>query len=335
MASSSQDDDPSVGGFEMHESMEALMDKYDGFILDQFGCIHDGTKGLPGAPECVKALHNAGRKLAILSNSSSSSEACKSKLPKLGFNSQYFKAAVTSGQEAGIYVRETYGNDKKTNEGRGGPTKVLFLTWRTPKTPSPTTFLDLCGGKDVVEVTDKPSEAELILLHGVDVMRGPGNDGEATETSLGNIMEDGDLSTVETIIKECAARNVPMICANPDFIMVKPDGSIGHMPGKIADLYTNLGGKCTSFGKPHVPHFEACVNALGVPKDKVAHVGDSLHHDVAGANASGIASVFVTGGIHREELGAELGTLPDRESLEKLFKKHGQTPTHVIPLVRI
>jgi ribonucleotide monophosphatase NagD (HAD superfamily) len=126
-----------------------------------------------------------------------------------------------------------------------------------------------------------------------------------------------------------------MICANPDYIMVKPDGTIGHMPGKISDRYTQLGGKVDSFGKPHVPHFEACIKALDLPKDKVAHVGDSLHHDVAGANATGIASVFVTGGIHREELGAPLGMLPDRAALEKLFKKHGQTPTHVIPLVRM
>jgi ribonucleotide monophosphatase NagD (HAD superfamily) len=67
----------------------------------------------------------------------------------------------------------------------------------------------------------------------------------------------------------------------------------------------------------------------------VAHVGDSLHHDVAGANATGIASVFVVGGVHREELGVELGVLPSNTALEEVFHEHGQTPTHVVPLLKL
>ena len=126
-----------------------------------------------------------------------------------------------------------------------------------------------------------------------------------------------------------------MVCANPDFIMVRPDGKVGHMPGKIAQRYEELGGKCTSFGKPHKAHFDACLRDLGLPKEKVAHVGDSLHHDIAGANAAGIASVFVTGGVHRDELGFDLNVLPGKSDLQSLFKKHSQTPTHVVPMFRM
>ena len=89
------------------------------------------------------------------------------------------------------------------------------------------------------------------------------------------------------------------------------------------------------FGKPHVPHFEACIRDLGLEKGRVAHVGDSLHHDVAGANASGISSVFVAGGIHREELGSELGAVPDQKALEKLFETHAETPTHIVPMLKL
>lgn len=96
-----------------------------------------------------------------------------------------------------------------------------------------------------------------------------------------------------------------------------------------------MGGNVTSFGKPHVEHFEACLRDLGLPKEKVAHVGDSLHHDVVGANSTGIASIFVAGGVHREELGSELGELPSMEALEKLFHEHGTTPTHVVPMLRM
>jgi ribonucleotide monophosphatase NagD (HAD superfamily) len=40
------------------------------------------------------------------------------------------------------------------------------------------------------------------------------------------------------------------------------------------------------------------------------HVGDSLHHDVVGANTTGIDSISVAGGVHREELGSKLGEIP-------------------------
>lgn len=91
----------------------------------------------------------------------------------------------------------------------------------------------------------------------------------------------------------------------------------------------------TVFGKPHVAHFEACLRDLGLPKDRVAHVGDSLHHDVVGANGTGIASIFVSSGVHCEELGSEFGELPSREALETLFEQHGTTPTHVVPLLKM
>lgn len=54
--------------------------------------------------------------------------------------------------------------------------------------------------------------------------------------SLGFFMEDGDLSLVEPILKQCKENNLPMICANPDFVVKVGDGSIAHMPGKIFTL---------------------------------------------------------------------------------------------------
>lgn len=85
-------------------------------------------------------------------------------------------------------------------------------------------------------------------------------------------------------------------------------GNGAYMPEKIAKRYQEkMGGSCACFGKPHAHHFEACIRELDLPKDKVGNVGDSLHHDIAGANATCIASVFVVGGIHREELGSGVG----------------------------
>ncbi|KAG7357791.1 HAD-superfamily hydrolase [Nitzschia inconspicua] len=309
--------------FSKNASMAELVDQYDGFILDQYGVLHNGVTGLPGAPEAVSKLYAMGKRLVILSNSSASSVTCQAKLPALGYDPSQFVGTVTSGQEAAEFIER---NCKK-------PTKVLFLTWKTPRTPSPLLFLELCGPN--ITVTDDPQQADLVILHGVDVLRGPGLDGEATEHPLGNFMVTGNMDRIDPILQECADRQLPMICANPDFVMVRPDGSIGHMHGKIADRYENhYGGHVISFGKPHKEHFQACLEKLQLPKHKVAHVGDSLVHDVAGANATGVASIFITSGIHRQELQVELGEMPTTDALETLFEKNSQTPTHVMPLFR-
>ena len=311
--------------YQTHNSIEEILDQYDGFILDQFGVLHNGTDGLEGAPECVQALHKLGKKLIILSNSSSPSSATVAKLPKLGYDPSHFVGAVTSGQETTHYVADHYPGKK-----------AIFFTWDTKTASTQLDFLKKCGD---LQVTEYVEDADLFLLHGVQVMRGPGggsNDDDVQETSLGGYMETGDMTAViDPILKACAERKLPMICANPDFIMVRPDNTTAHMPGKIAERYEALGGSCTSFGKPHAPHFEACVREINLPKDKVVHVGDSLHHDIAGANAAGIASVFVAGGVHREELGSELGAMPAQENLDELFAKHKQTPTHVVPLFKM
>ncbi len=109
-----------------------------------------------------------------------------------------------------------------------------------------------------------------------------------------------------------------------------------------------MGGGCTRtyyFGKPHEEHFHACLRELQLDPDRVAHVGDSLHHDIAGANAAGIPSIFITGGIHSDYFdGIFDGTggtdenessknKLDNTSLETLFEEYGgHVPTHVMPL---
>jgi ribonucleotide monophosphatase NagD (HAD superfamily) len=68
----------------------------------------------------------------------------------------------------------------------------------------------------------------------------------------------------------------------------------------------------------------------------VAHVGDSVQHDVAGANACGIDSILVTGGVHSKDLSDySIGDLPDKADLQRLFEKEGHIPTHVVPMFRL
>lgn len=68
----------------------------------------------------------------------------------------------------------------------------------------------------------------------------------------------------------------------------------------------------------------------GVPPERTIMVGDSLHHDIIGANQVGIDSLFICGGIHASDLNiVSLGDLPQPTALESLCEREGIWPTYV------
>ena len=69
--------------FQIHQSLSKIANEYDGFILDQYGVLHDGTRSLPYTTECVETSYNLGKKLIILSNTSAPSSTTINRLPRL------------------------------------------------------------------------------------------------------------------------------------------------------------------------------------------------------------------------------------------------------------
>ncbi|KXZ41725.1 hypothetical protein GPECTOR_305g833 [Gonium pectorale] len=74
------------------------------------------------------------------------------------------------------------------------------------------------------------------------------------------------------------------------------------MPGSLAAAYSAAGGRVVLMGKPAPLIYAACGQLLGLPAGELLAVGDSLEHDIAGACAAGIDSLFIAGGIHAREL---------------------------------
>lgn len=310
-----------AAAFTIHPSFTSLVSQYDGFILDQFGVIHNGSKALEGSIELMEHLARKEKKLIVLSNTSQPSSAALKKLPNYGFNINHLVGAVTSGEEASRFIRQKFG-DK--------PRRAVLLTWKE-ESPGSTQFVKQCGSN--ISLANSVEEADFIIAHGSQVWRR----GDGSVSSLGDFMTNASFETIDLLLDQCAKMELPMVCANPDYIVHLADGEIAHMPGKIAERYQGLGGgKVYSFGKPQIAHFQACLRDLGLDKSQVAHVGDSLHHDVAGANACGIDSILVTGGVHSKDLGDySIGDLPDKGDLQRLFEKEGNIPTHVVPMFRL
>lgn len=62
-----------------------LADRFEIFILDQFGVLHDGTAPYPGAVETLVKLKQAGKRTLLLSNSGKRSAPNEARLERLGF----------------------------------------------------------------------------------------------------------------------------------------------------------------------------------------------------------------------------------------------------------
>jgi HAD superfamily hydrolase (TIGR01459 family) len=120
---------------------------------------------------------------------------------------------------------------------------------------------------------------------------------------------DDETETAEDyreILLKALGRKLPMICANPDIIVERGDKMI-YCAGAVAELYRELGGDVTFYGKPHLPAYQRAFELASqrrgapTPRNRMLAIGDSVRTDLSGANNFGIACVFVTRGIHSAE----------------------------------
>ena len=129
------------------------------------------------------------------------------------------------------------------------------------------------------------------------------------------------------------ARKLFMICGNPD-VVVERGPRLVYCAGAIADLYAGMGGEVHYAGKPYRPIYDLALAkaeaAMGrkVAAERVLAIGDSLRTDFKGARAIGVEFLFVTSGIHAEELGTR--EQPDSAALNATFTAAGATPKAVM-----
>ncbi|EDQ86856.1 uncharacterized protein MONBRDRAFT_10570 [Monosiga brevicollis MX1] len=286
-----------------------LVDRYDVFVLDQYGVIHNGSAPYPHAVEVVQRLRQAGKTVTILSNSSKPAHFAHARLIEWGFGEV---ATIVTGGEM---VRQ--GMRNRWSDFAAYGSKYTLMGWDVET--------DVLA--DLDQYDQAPiDEADFILLQGINVL--------STGSEPAPIEE---VAHWQPHLKAARARNLPIVCANPDKVVVRPDGSQGLCPGTVAAMYEALGGQVHYVGKPHALVYDKTLEQLaGVPKSRIVAVGDSLHHDIEGALKAGLDCVFVTGGVHAPELGiaAGVGQAPDPARCEKLFAQvlgADRRPTHVIP----
>ncbi|WP_421874521.1 TIGR01459 family HAD-type hydrolase [Pararhizobium sp.] len=265
--------------------LDEVAERFDAFLIDQFGVLRDGKGPYPGAVDTLIRLKQAGKTIIILSNSGKRSAENDRRLAALGFDRTSWDWFLTSGEVAWRILQ------KESGQGADGVSRKCLLVSRDGDT-SP---LDGLG----LERTESGEDADFIML-------------AASEGDL------HPLSFYETLLLPAARRGVPCLCTNPDKIMLTKEGT-AFGAGRIAELYEELGGQVRWIGKPFADIYATAREFLGdLPPQKICCIGDSIEHDIAGAAGAGLKSILVTTGIletasdaQRQALFAEHGAMPD------------------------
>jgi len=280
----------------------ALADRYDGFILDLWGTIHDGLRPWAGAVECLAELKQRKKRVLLLSNAPRRSYLAIARLGEMGVPRDLYDDVLTSGEAAhdALLKREDPWHRKL---GR----RCHLLGPR----------------KDDSVLEDVPHE-RVEALADADYIVNVGTRGRL----------DG-LELYEPFLAEAAGRKLPMICCNPDYVVLRGDDR-ELCAGALSLRYEELGGEVYYHGKPHAPIYAESFRRLGIADPaRVLAVGDALRTDVAGAAAVGMNSVFLTStGILAQRLGIAPFQDPEPGALAKLCAAEGQRPTAAMAAFR-
>lgn len=279
------------------EGVSQLAGRYDGFLLDQWGVLHDGAVAHEGAIGCLQALRAAGKRVVILSNSGRDGSENEAILASMGFHRALYDSVVSAGDDARDALLR-----------RDEPAYRELGTRCLPITRPGEQHLAAGLGLTLVE---EPEQADFLFVLSIDAER-------------------QSVAGWRPKLERALSRGLPMICANPDRYRVHPGGRLLEAPGAIALAYERMGGVVHYHGKPESRIYRSCLQRLGLPPGRLLAIGDSLEHDVQGAAHAGVDCLFIGGGIHRDELTWSEGDQAFQRSCEALFARNAASPTYCL-----
>jgi HAD superfamily hydrolase (TIGR01459 family) len=259
--------------------LSAIAGDYDAVICDVWGVLHDGAHAFTPAVEALTRFRKERGRVVLLTNAPRPAADIAISLRGFGVPDDAYDEIVSSGGSA---------REELIRRAHGAPLKMMHIGPERDET--------VFQGLDIVLVG--PDKAEVVLCTG---------------------LFDDDHETPDDyadILKALKARELPMICANPDLFAPRA-GVLVPCAGGIARAYEKIGGPVVYYGKPEPPIYEPAIAAAGGKDQRILVIGDALETDMAGADAMGLDALFVAHGLHKEEL----GDLSDA-NLAALFARH-------------
>ena len=287
-----------------YDDLNFMINDSEGLILDIWGVLWDGINVYPEALKTLEKLRKLNIPIILLSNAPRKSEIISKKLSKIGIGVDLYDKIISSGD---VCRSELIRN---TNLVSG--LKYYFIGLKEDN--------DLLNNTKFQE-SHSPKDSDFVLITG--------------PRDFDHILKD---YTEE--LTECLKNKLPMICANPDKIVVRQSGKKIFCAGAIAEDYKKLGGTVKQFGKPHKSVFLEALKFLKMfsPKinfNNVSIIGDGLDTDILGGNSVQINTVLITSGILSHTLNIQYGQRPDLKKLNKIISSSGHFPNAAVNVFKI
>jgi HAD superfamily hydrolase (TIGR01459 family) len=269
-----------------------LAPDYDVVLSDVWGVVHNGIAAHGHACDALMRARAQGVKVILITNAPRQSEVVARQLEKMHVPREAYDAIVSSGDVTRAVI-----------EARPG--QSLFHL-----------------GPD----RDRSIYVGLARLAPL----------ESADYVVCSGLDDDEVDTPEDYrarLEAMLARKLFMVCGNPD-VVVERGPRLVYCAGAIADLYAGMGGEVLFAGKPYRPIYDMALGkaqaAAGrkVALSRVLAIGDSVRTDLTGARNIGVDFLFVTSGIHAEELGGR--ERPDSNALSATFAAAGDRPKAVM-----
>jgi HAD superfamily hydrolase (TIGR01450 family) len=240
----------------------ALVDKFDGFLVDLDGVVWEGRELLPGAVEALSVLLTAGKEIVFVTNNSVRRPA----------------AYAARLREAGIEVA-----DERVITG-GEATARLAA--------------EKVGRDSTAFVIGAPGFKEAVAATGLRLLDGEAATGaDAVLVSAHREFDYAELLTATRALQGGAQ----LFGTSRDPTLPMPGGAWPGTGATLAAVETASGKQAETGGKPERYLFDQA-RALIPDAAQVAMVGDRVASDIEGGRRAGLATILVlSGATSREE----------------------------------
>jgi len=249
----------------------ALADRLDGLLIDLDGVVWIGREPVPGAPQALRALLEAGKRIVFVTNNPGRPPAAYAeRLGELGVEVEA-KQIVTAGMVAARLAGEA--------AGEGGSAFVIGA-------PALREMVAAAGAR-----TFEGEEA-----WGADVVVVSGHRG----------FDYAELLAAKRALDGGAA----LIATSRDPTMPYPGGEVPGTGSVLAAVETAAGRRAEIAGKPERHLFEIAVEAIG-SEGRLAMIGDRVSSDIAGGRGAGLETILVLSGATSRQQAEVADPAPD------------------------
>jgi len=259
-------------------SLLDVAEDFDGFLFDSFGVLNVGETAIAGAAACLTKLRRMGKRIRILTNAASyTGDVAVAKYTQMGIH--VMRDEIVSSRDVTFAHLDTFEPN---------------ILWGV-----------IAADGDSFE-----DAGDLRLFD----MLNEANGWSRAEGVLFLSSARWNVTLQERLVASLRAQPRPVVIGNPDLIAPR-EGGLSIEPGYWAhDLQDRTGVVPRLFGKPYREAFDIALREMG--PGRYAMIGDTLHTDILGGQAAGLATILVTDhglftGYDTTPFITESGLIPD------------------------